>query len=598
MPTITELKLFAGTRGGDCLGIFSKQLTHPKYLWRCVEGHTWTARSDGVLRGTWCPKCSTNKQKNTLEEMKLIATKREGECLSQSYINSQTKLTWKCNKGHVFDAAPSHVKSGQWCRICGVQRAARDKRLSMREIQEIAKLRNGQCISDTYDSGKKLKWKCENGHIWEAEVHNVKSGSWCPICGRVRSRPKSLTIDEMSNLAATHGGRCLSTQYLNVDSKLKWQCAKGHIWQALPSSIKKGHWCAECAGNMKLNLDNAKAVAQERGGQCLSLEYNGNHTRLKWQCAEGHVWFATLSNIKWGRWCPECSSGLGERICRAFFEQMFGCEFPKTRPPWLINSEGFQMELDGYCESLVLAFEHQGLQHFQQRKQFQTARQFEKRTTDDECKKLLCKQHNVTLVEIPQIPDMLPLLRVQQYIVEQCRKMGYETSPKAEEAEVTLRSAYSLTARERLQTIQEMASLRGGECLSPVYLGTGSHLRFRCAAGHEWETIPNVIFKGHWCPKCASSERGKARSLTLQEMQDIAAHRGGKCISSEYVNANTNLLWECGKGHQWKAVPNSIKRGSWCPICFKENRCAKREIQSKLTLKGKVHSLPACWGAS
>jgi hypothetical protein len=267
---------------------------------------------------------------------------------------------------------------------------------------------------------------------------------------------------------------------------------------------------------------------------------------------------------------------------------MLGYEFPKTRPSWLINREGFQMELDGYSESLGLAFEHQGLQHFQQCRQFQTIGQFDKRKIDDECKRLLCKQHHVTLVEIPQIPDMLPLERVQQYIIEQCRKMGYKTSPMAEKVKVTLRSAYSQTGRERLQIIQELAAMRGGECLSPVYLGVGSHLRFRCAAGHEWTTIPYVISKGHWCPKCASLEKGKTRRLTLQEIQDIAAHRGGRCLSSEYVNANTHLLWECDKGHQWNAIPNSIKRGSWCPTCFAENRRANGERQSKLRLKGKT----------
>jgi hypothetical protein len=562
--SITVLKKVARSRGGDCLSASSAKSSRSKLLWICANGHKWKTRADSVQRGTWCRKCSTYKQKNTIDEMRHIAAKRGGQCLSQLYINAQTKLTWKCKNGHIFDATPSHVKQGRWCRICGIQRAAKDKSLPMSEIQAIAKSRNGRCLSETYNSKEKLKWQCDKGHVWKAIVHSVKGGTWCPVCSRVRSRRKPLTIEEMRGIATSRGGLCLSPHYHDTDTKLKWQCENGHIWEALPSSVKKGHWCAECAGVKRLELEHAQKVARDRGGQCLSLQYNNANEQLKWQCIEGHTWLATFANVKWGRWCPECSTGIGERICRAYFEQMFGRKFPKARPKWLTNREGFQMELDGYCNSLALAFEHQGLQHFQLRSQFQTAKQFDKRKRDDRRKKFLCRQNNVTLIEVPQIPDSLPLTQIQNYITKQCRKKGYAPPPDAERISVSLRAAYSPTDRRRLQTIREVASAQGGECLSPAYFGVGIHLRFRCAEGHEWQTIPNVIYKGHWCPKCAASEREKARRLTLYEMQEIATSKGGRCLSEEYVNANSNLLWECSKGHQWKAIPNSIKRGYWC----------------------------------
>ena len=61
---------------------------------------------------------------------------------------------------------------------------------------------------------------------------------------------RRLTIEEMQALAAKKGGKCLSTQYINSKIKLKWQCAEGHIWEATPSSIKNGGtWCTECNKN-------------------------------------------------------------------------------------------------------------------------------------------------------------------------------------------------------------------------------------------------------------------------------------------------------------------------------------------------------------
>ena len=313
-------------------------------------------------------------------------------------------------------------------------------------------------------------------------------------------------------------------------------------------------------------------MAAQQGGECLTVQYQSCGKKLDWQCSEGHVWSATYSNIRWGRWCPECSSGLGERICRSFFEQMFNHKFPKSRPAWLLNDDGYQMELDGYSETLALAFEHQGYQHFRRIRMFQTEKQFIKRRRDDIRKIVLCKQHDITLIEVPQIPDSMPLSQIQNYILAQCHINGYNVPPYSKHVKVTLNEAYCPSARERLQVLQDVASAHGGWCLSPAYLSGRGHHQFCCALGHQWQAVADTVLKGHWCPQCASVERGKARRLHIKEIYAIAKSRGGKCLSQTYVNANTHLLWECEKGHQWKAIPNSIKRGSWCALCSNKRK--------------------------
>jgi hypothetical protein len=55
----------------------------------------------------------------------------------------------------------------------------------------------------------------------------------------------------------------------------------------------------------------------------------------------------------------------------------------------------------------------------------------------------------------------------------------------------------------------------------------------------------------------------------LEKLQVLAAGRGGRLISDEYVNSKTPLEWECGEGHRWQAVPDTIDNaGSWCPHCI------------------------------
>ena len=37
--------------------------------------------------------------------------------------------------------------------------------------------------------------------------------------------------------------------------------------------------------------------------------------------------------------------------------------------------------------------------------------------------------------------------------------------------------------------------------------------------------------------------------ISIEEMQEIARKRGGKCLSKKYINAHTKLEWQCANGH-------------------------------------------------
>lgn len=60
-----------------------------------------------------------------------------------------------------------------------------------------------------------------------------------------------------------------------------------------------------------------------------------------------------------------------------------------------------------------------------------------------------------------------------------------------------------------LADIQAFAESRGGSCLSTEGGGRTSPLRFRCAAGHEFESSPFVLIRGgFWCERCMPSLKG------------------------------------------------------------------------------------------
>ena len=95
-----------------------------------------------------------------------------------------------------------------------------------------------------------LKWQCKGGHIWETTPEKIKMGSWCQKCSIIENAKKRRsTIERMRKIAEERGGKCLSDVYVNNDTKIKWQCTKGHIWNATPASVKQGSWCPKCAKN-------------------------------------------------------------------------------------------------------------------------------------------------------------------------------------------------------------------------------------------------------------------------------------------------------------------------------------------------------------
>ena len=511
-------------------------------------------------------------QKNTIEDYKDIARQRKGECLSTEYVSCETKLKWKCEHGHEWEARPSNIKKGHWCPFCGFIKVGKQKRLGIEEMHQLAKSKSGQCLSTGYVNSKtNLKWKCEHGHEWETAPNNIKRGVWCPIC----AGNKKSTIEEMQEIARQRNGECLSTEYINIDTKLKWRCEHGHEWEAIPYTIKKGHWCPVCAGNKKSTIEEMQKIARQRNGQCLSTEYVNDTTKLKWKCVHGHKWEAVPSHIKQGTWCPKCAGSIGERICREYFENIFDCEFPKSYPKWLISDKGNQLELDGYCESKAIAFEHHGQQHYR------IAGHFHKQESDfnsqlerDAEKEKLCVNHGVKLIIVPAIPSLTPLTEVFPFLKNEFEKLGIEITKSEDELNINWTKIYASPQNEQFLEIQEIAKSKRGQCLSTGYVNAITRLKFKCKQGHEWEATPNNIKRGKWCPDCAIDNKKD----TIEEMRKLAKSRNGECLSSEYVHSKTKLTWKCEHGHEWETEPRNIKSGYWCPRCSRNRSNKKLEI--------------------
>ena len=563
------MQAIAKKRGGKCL---SKKYVNgrTKLKWECVDGHRWEAAPEFVKHGTWCPTCGiVGLRKNptiAIEELHKLAKSRGGKCLSKKYVNNRTPLEWECKEGHRWEATPGSVNSGAWCHECGGS-----KKLTIEEMQVLAKSRGGKCLSKKYVNARtKLQWECEKGHRWKSTPSKIKNrGQWCPECGRKkRGMKRRLGIEVMHEIAERQGGKCLSKKYVNSRSYLEWECSEGHRWRSKPNNIRSGKWCAECAGIKKLTIEEAQAIAKSRGGKCLSKKYTSAHTKLKWECANGHRWLANITSVKHSNtWCSECSAGISERICRAYFQQIFGKRFPKSRPKWLKNSSGYQLELDGYCKDLKIAFEYQGEQHNTAVKFYGGLESLLQIRKNDKEKMQLCNKHGIRLFAIPSFISRLDLQDLNQFIYDKCLQLRIRRPRGMRDKKINLKNAWVSDGRKQiLKELHKVARERGGECVSNEYLYSDRKLEWKCDKGHRWKSIPySVKDMGYWCPECALENK----RLSIDIAHQLAKKNGGKCLSKSYKNVKEKLKWECAEGHRWLGRLDHIKGGGgWCQKCF------------------------------
>ena len=241
-----------------------------------------------------------------------MAKSRGGELISTHYINSGTKLRWRCAKGHEWIATPENVKGrASWCPKCGIMQAALKRADTIENMITLAKAKGGECLSKEYvNSSSKLRWRCAEGHEWITSANLIKAGRWCPKCAKFHlGRKYALTIEDMRKVAEKRGGLCLSDNYLNGRQKLLWRCAKGHEWKAIGAMVRHRTWCPICTGRLpkQAALQQLIELAKERGGELVSQMYLGTDSPLFWKCKCGNEWKATPHSIKCGSWCPVCS---------------------------------------------------------------------------------------------------------------------------------------------------------------------------------------------------------------------------------------------------------------------------------------------------
>lgn len=302
------------------------------------------------------------------------------------------------------------------------------EKFSIENLRKVAIDNGGLCLSEKYICRTyKMKFRCSANHTWESTPKNILQGKWCRKCSMKKHfdekrEGNAYLLDVMKKIAEDRGGKCLDEKWINNHELMLWECKHEHRWLAKANHIKdQGTWCPTCGGTEKLTIEHMQKLAGENKGLCLSKEYVNTDTKLLWKCIEGHEWEATPNSIKYiDNWCPYCSKFKREQMCREIFEKRFNKKFPKCKPAWLLSDKYGRLELDGFCEEMKLAFEYQGIQHYEFVKFFHKDEAGLKyRKDNDEQKIKLCITAGIRVILIPYWEKDL-----SSFIEIECKKLG------------------------------------------------------------------------------------------------------------------------------------------------------------------------------
>jgi thiol-disulfide isomerase/thioredoxin len=319
------------------------------------------------------------------------------------------------------------------------------------------------------------------------------------------------------------------------------------------------------------SIKTIQAIAKKRNGKCHTKTFKNAKSKLHLECAEGHQFHTTYDSVVYhNTWCPHCHIYVSETICRKFFERIFKRSFPKSYPEWLVNKLGNQMELDGYCKELGIAFEYQGIQH--RRKAFgKNKEEIEKIKKEDKLKAKLCNQNGIILLQIPD-EELVPYEKMQNHIIGQYEKL---TNKKLKDIPTYEHKEFNIHENKHAKKFRDYVEQKGGTLLTP-YLSAKKEVTILCEKGHQWTTTPDSVYRDNWCSVCSGNVKGTAGYFS-----EIGKKFGCELIS-EYINAKTPLWYRCKKEHEFKKDPYWLKRNQksieiLCPQCIKDNYAKKFE---------------------
>ncbi len=595
--------------------------------WKCEKGHEWEKAIKNMSKNPHCPYCSN---KLILEGYNDLATLNPSLIKEWNYEknknidpkkignNSKIKIWWQCSKGHkweatIYDRTKKHTTC-PYCKGKKVLKGYNDLSTTNKELaQEWNYNKNGNLLPENFSKGsdKKVWWKCNNGHEWEATINSRVQGSRCPYCSKRFATPG---INDIATLYPElikewdyelNGEYTPSNTATSSERKIHWKCSKcGYKWVQIPHNrTKRNSGCPVCANKVIIfGLNDLKTLRPE-----LMKEWNyeknnnidpkkvsvGTNTKVWWKCVRGHEWQASISNRakKNNTGCPICDSerksSIPEKTITFYLSKYFKNIKESYKPSFLKRGE-----IDIFIPELLLGIEYDG-------------ERFHKNIDRDIKKNSLCEENNITLLRIrepgcPTIPKeyftyirkgiyentltemMLDIIKLinTRYNINIDIDVDYERDRTKILNELQTIEKNNNIKNKFPKLVEEWNNTKNGN-LKPSYFSYASNKKvwWKCKkCGYEWETkINNRTSLGTGCPRCGRKKAAQNRKLVSNErllknneiMKEYNYDKNQDLdLDILTIGSKKKIWWKCSKGHEWEAqIYTRVQGFGKCPKC-------------------------------
>ena len=245
--------------------------------WVCEKGHEWRAQVKSRVAGCGCPVCANREIRPTenglAAQYPQLAAQwhpTKNGTLSPHTIAPATnrKVWWICEKGHTWQASvASRTTSGSGCPYCTGKKVLPGFNDLAAAFPKLAAqwhpTKNGALTPEevTPYANRRVWWRCEKGHDYQAAIAARTRGSGCPYCAGRKVLPgfndlATVASDIAKQWHTTLNG-VLTPQMVTAGShrKVWWECKSGHVWKAAVYSRTGPQKCGcpVCAGKISKN---------------------------------------------------------------------------------------------------------------------------------------------------------------------------------------------------------------------------------------------------------------------------------------------------------------------------------------------------------
>ncbi len=394
----------------------------------------------------------------------------------------------------------------------------------------------------TIGSHKKVWWKCEKGHEWEATIRDRNNGNGCPYCANKKiikgyNDLETLNPKLSSEWNYERNSFLPSTVSQNSNRKAWWKCEKGHEWEATISSRNLGGNCPYCSNKKILKGYNDLATTNPQIAK--EWNYKKNKTKLPtmfsqksgkkvwWECEKGHEWEATIVDRYAGNKCPICTN---RKILKGYNDLA-------TTHPQIVEEWDYEKNIN------LLPTE----------------------VTSSTTKKVWwkCKEGHewATYIRLRIIGHNCPVCSMKKGLELRKRNILKKRGNFAD--------CYPELAEE--WNYEKNINLLPTEVTS----STTKKVWWKCKEGHEWETPIYVRTKNNsGCPYCAGKKAISGVNdifTTHKYLKKIWNYEKNFNLKPENISFGSDIKvwWKCKEGHEWESsIYNMVNRKSeLCPYC-------------------------------